>query len=90
MALIEAIKQVRGGRKDVGVWGPACVQHGFSDSISYNSNEYRVPTTIGDELEDSIKMFLEYPGPDSWKLEEIAWPQNRGCNGKSQKNLVAE
>ena len=28
-AVVKAIYKIRGDRKDVGIWGPACVQHGF-------------------------------------------------------------
>jgi hypothetical protein len=33
---------MKGDRKDVGVWGPACVQHGYEPDGSYNNPKYQV------------------------------------------------
>ena len=46
-SVIKAISKVKGERKDVGIWGPACVQHGFCDDSSFTSEKYEVPTSTG-------------------------------------------
>jgi len=33
---------MKASRKDVGIWGPACVQHGYEPDNSYNNPEYQV------------------------------------------------
>lgn len=44
---IEAIYQIKGNRKDVGVWAPSCVQHGFTDMSSFADPLYKIPSTTG-------------------------------------------
>lgn len=39
---IEYLKLMKGNRKDVGIWGPACVQHGYEPDNSYNNPNYQV------------------------------------------------
>lgn len=34
---ITELKSLRNNRKDIGVWGPACAQHGFEDGQAYTS-----------------------------------------------------
>jgi hypothetical protein len=29
-------------RTDIGIWAPACIQHGFSDTSAWLSNNYKV------------------------------------------------
>jgi hypothetical protein len=50
---------MRNGRKDVGIWGPACVQHSFEhESKSYNNEKYQVRGTT---LMKAVQLFLENP-----------------------------
>jgi len=44
---IDALNKIKGTRKDVGVWAPSCVQHGFTDMSSFNDPKYKVPSTSG-------------------------------------------
>lgn len=37
-----------------GVWSPACVQHGFSDSPSFNDPGFKVPSTVGKSMPEVI------------------------------------
>ena len=41
---------MKGDRADVGIWGPACVQHGYSFDSTLVSDKYKVPTTVGKHL----------------------------------------
>lgn len=36
---------VKNDRKNVGAWGPACVQHGFESYASYHNSNYTVNGT---------------------------------------------
>ena len=45
---------MKADRKDVGVWGPACVQHGYSFDGTLVSSKYKVPTTTGKRLFEAI------------------------------------
>ena len=49
---------MKGNRKDVGVWGPACAQHGYSFDNTITNSNYKVPTTTGKKLYEAIDMFL--------------------------------
>lgn len=85
------MNKIKGNRKDVGVWGPACVQHGFSSpGTSYNTEYY---TVNGLTLMKAIEKFLDNPNEAPWLLDEIVWPNNKGCSGinnqKSQLRLEA-
>ena len=82
---------MKGGRKTVGVWGPACVFHAFLDQDSYDSSKFKVPDKTGLELYEAISKFLEDPDNAPWLLDEGQWPSNNtGCNGLSSWNLVSE
>lgn len=48
--IMKQIYQVKGDRKDVGIWGPACVQHGYSFDGTLVNSKYKVPTTTGKRL----------------------------------------
>ena len=37
-AILNQIKETKGNRKDVGLWSPACVQHGFTFTSSFVSD----------------------------------------------------
>ena len=65
-SVIKAIYKVKGSRKDVGIWGPACIQHGFCDDFSFTGDEYKVPTTTGSKLFESVRKFLENPQNAPW------------------------
>ena len=45
---------MKGDRKDVGIWGPACVQHGYSFDWALTYSKYEVPTTTGKKLYEAI------------------------------------
>lgn len=36
-----------GIKKNLGVWSPSCVQHGFINDYSFNDDGYRVPVGVG-------------------------------------------
>lgn len=38
-----AIKQMIKVKPHTGVWSPACVQHGFTDSLSFSDPHYKIP-----------------------------------------------
>ena len=80
---IQQLGYIRNGRKDVGIWGPACVQHGFEDHPSYNSKNFKVNDRT---LMNAIERFLENPYEAEWLLDESIWPGNQGCSGLSQRN----
>lgn len=37
---IESLKKIKGDRKDVGLWSPSCVQHGFTDMNSFTDPRF--------------------------------------------------
>lgn len=82
MNSILQLNYIRNGRKDVGIWGPGCVQHGYEAYPSYNSQNYKVNDTT---LMDAIERFLAHPDQAEWLLDERTWPENHGCSGLSQK-----
>jgi hypothetical protein len=45
--VISAIKQLKRDRKDVGVWAPACAQHGYTDTDTFTDSRFRVPSGDG-------------------------------------------
>lgn len=81
--VIEALYKLKNNRKDVGVWGPSCAQHGFSCGDALNDTNYRVPSGTGKLLYEVINDFLEDPDNAPWYLDEEQWPANEGCKGKS-------
>lgn len=67
------------GRKNVGIWGPACVQHSFQHkSKSYNSQNFVVN---GKTLMEALEIFFNNPDEAPWLLDERPWPENVGCSG---------
>jgi hypothetical protein len=72
---------MKGKRKDVGGWGPSCVQHGYSSSASLTGSSFRVPSDTGLTLNDVIGIFLRNPSETPWLIETIQWPGNQGCSG---------
>lgn len=72
MKSLNFLKSMRNIKKDVGIWGPACVQHSFAHiTNSYNSPNYKVQ---GVTLMKGLEMFLENPVSPPWLLDEIPWP----------------
>jgi len=39
--------KIKGNRKDVGAWSPACIQHGFIQDKSFTSQNYKIPSGTG-------------------------------------------
>lgn len=39
---MDYMRVMKGNRTDVGLWAPACAQHGFSDIPSFNDDNYKV------------------------------------------------
>ena len=74
------INEITDGKKNIGVWAPACVQHGFSLTKSYNSNQYRVPSKTGKKLYEGIASFLEDPNDAPKYMDSVYWPHNEGCS----------
>jgi len=73
--------EIKGNRKNVGVWSPSCAQHCFAHTIqSWNSPNYVVN---GRTLNQAIKRFIDNPNEAEWLLDTVAWPGNAGCNGLS-------
>ena len=52
--ILNQIKETKGDRKDVGIWAPSCVQHGFSFDASLVTDMYRIPTGTGQHLYEAI------------------------------------
>ena len=90
LEIIAALKKMKGDRKDVGLWGPACAQHGFSDTDTFTDTNFRVPSGTGPMVSEAIKQFIDDPYNAPWYLDENPWPSNTGCSGISRKNLQVE
>jgi hypothetical protein len=54
---------MKSNRSDVGLWAPACVQHGFSDSPAFTSHNYLVK---GVKLADAVQQFINDPTHALW------------------------
>ena len=74
---LEQLQNFR-GRENVGIWGPACVQHGFTDCPSFANPDFKVAGMMAYE---TIEEFMKDPSHAKWNLEEGAWPSNKGCSG---------
>ena len=68
-------------KKNAGIWSPSCVQHGFSDNLSLSSNNYKVPGLVGKGMVETIREFLENPENPPKYIDQVNWPDNKGCNG---------
>jgi len=79
--VIAAIKQIKGNRKDVGLWSPSCAQHGFTDDPTFANPNFRVPSGTGKMVHEAIQEFLDNPNNAPWYLDEVPWPYNTNCNG---------
>jgi hypothetical protein len=58
---MNALLQLRRERKDVGLWAPACAQHGFTDTDTFTDGNFRVPSGTGPKVWEAIKEFLDDP-----------------------------
>lgn len=58
---MEGLNKIRINRTDVGMWGPACVQHGFIQYPSFNDPNFKVPSNTGITLEKAIVEFMANP-----------------------------
>ena len=68
-------------RNNIGIWAPACVQHGFEAFESLNSPKYEVPTSSGKTLLEAMKEFLDSPERGQSHIDGVKWPDNGGCSG---------
>ena len=75
------MEKLKNGRKSVGFWSPACVQHGFSDDPSFTDNRYQVPGLNGIKLYEAISEFVRDPENAKSYIDSVEWPNNKGCNG---------
>ena len=56
-----AISEMLKIKSNAGVWSPSCVQHGFTDSPSFNDPRYKVPGLVGKSIPETIAEFLANP-----------------------------
>lgn len=56
-----ALNEMLRVKADAGVWSPSCVQHGFTDTRSFNDARYKVPGLVGKSIPETIAEFLERP-----------------------------
>lgn len=65
------------------VWAISCVQHGFLYKTDfYYSKSYLVPGGTGKSILEVLAGFVMRAG-QKVNIDEAAWPNNLGCNGKS-------
>ena len=65
----------------MGVWSPACIQHGFTTTSSFSDPNYKVPGLTGKMMPEAIKQFLDNPEKPPVYMDTVNWPDNVGCNG---------
>lgn len=80
IATLQAIRNLT-SLKNVGVWSPTCIQHGFSDDGSFANPNYRIPSGIGITLAEAVKAFLDNPSGNHIYIDDFGWPANKGCSG---------
>lgn len=80
---LEGIKQLKNGRKNVGAWSPACVQHGYSDVRTFTDPRFKVK---GKMVYEALGEFLQNPDSAPWLVDEQPWPSNKGCSGLETNN----
>jgi hypothetical protein len=68
---LEGIYKIKGNRTDIGIWGPACVQHGFDNAPSFTSSNYKVPTNTGLTASQAISEIMKDPYNAKWHLDTI-------------------
>lgn len=74
----EKLEGLKNTTANLGLWAPACIQHGFTRDPSFTSQNYQVK---GVTILEAVTMFLEDPSSPPWIVDEISWPENIGCNG---------
>lgn len=86
---IEALFKIKGTRKDVGIWSPSCVQHGFTDTSSFTDARVAIPSVNGPTVAEAIAEFLKDPYNAKVYLDQVPWPYNSACNGiQNQKRSL--
>lgn len=70
-------------KPQTGLWAPSCVQHGYTDSPSFNDPRYKIPGLVGKSIPETIVEFLENPEKPPIVIDSVDWPGNKGCNGLS-------
>ena len=73
----ELIKQGIKKNKNFSVWAPACVTHGFEDKV--HSSDWEVPMGSGFHVNKAVEKFLVNPFEQFVEIEDIKWPENKGC-----------
>lgn len=72
-------------KSNVGLWSPACVQHGYSDEFWFNDEHYKVN---GSKLSEAVQRFIDNPDNPEWLYDAGPWPSNAGCSGiRTFKNI---
>lgn len=72
----EAIKEMIKLKPHTGAWSPACVQHGFTDSLSFNDPHYNIPGSKGKGIPETIQAFLNDPLNPPIVMDTVNWPDN--------------
>lgn len=78
---IDAIIKIKANRKDVGLWAPSCVQHGYTDTTTFTDPRFQIPSANGPTVSEAISQFLENPDSPPWYMDQVPWPYNSGCSG---------
>jgi hypothetical protein len=76
-----ALNQMIKIKPHTGIWSPSCVQHGYTDSPTFNDPRYKVPGITGKTIPETIVEFLQNPLNPPVVVDNVDWPQNKGCNG---------
>ena len=53
--VFEAIKKIKSDRKNIGLWAPACAQHGFTDTDTFTDKNFRIPSGEGPMVSEAIQ-----------------------------------
>lgn len=78
-----ALEEMIRTKPHTGLWSPSCVQHGYTDSPSFNDPRYKVPGLTGKGIPETITEFLANPEKPPIVVDTVNWPDNKGCNGLS-------
>ena len=70
--------------KNIGLWSPSCVQHGFTDNIPFADERWKVK---GLTVAEAIQNFLNNSENGQWLLDDGPWPTNEGCSGRSHNKI---
>lgn len=71
-------------KQDLGLWAPACVQHGFSDESPFNDFHYQVGNL---KVSEAVQRFIDNPQNPEWLYDAEPWPSNNGCSGIRAGNI---